>query len=539
MKKGKFEAKGRGPQLVAQTARKRRRLPRWLLVAVLTLLLAFGGLQIYWLLTPAPADAASGGLTKEETVAQFQSLAELLEKQDMNLVLYPDDSSSHDVPIVLTLTPAQSRVRVDLTGLEKDLEDGVGKVARGRYVVNPEDYISLDRLALRELAEQTEQEWARPYLPSFSGLSSHLEGDRTYEELTVNVGMAGREISADEIYETLIRSYYAGELSPTMTYQTYMPEALDVQAICARYRTEPVDAELDLKTFEITPEVSGLGVDKAELERTLDYALPGKGYTIPLRPITPDVTAAKLETYLYGHILAEAHTPHSRINDRTNNLILACAEIDGTILMPGDVFSFNEVVGERTKARGYKEATAYVGGASVPEIGGGVCQVASSIYYATLQADLPTVERHSHTYLVTYVPQGMDAAIYWKQLDFKFENSSPYPIKIEASVADGEVHIYLRGREWKDYHVDLSFEILDETPWETVEQYVYDDSYATGETIVAPYTGYRIATYKKIYDANGDLLDTEQIAVSRYAKRDKVVAVRRYVQPPTDPSGND
>ena len=217
MKKGKFEAKGRGPQLVEQTERKRRRLPRWLLVALPVLLLALGGLQAHWLLTPAPETKAPGSMIKEETVADYQRLAEKLEKQDMTLVLYPDDSSSHDVPIVLTLTPAQSRVRVDLTGLEKDLEDEVGKVARGRYVVNPEDYISLDRLALRELAEQTEQEWARPYLPSFAGLSSHLEGDRSYEELTVNVGMAGREISADEIYETLLRAYYAGELSPTMT----------------------------------------------------------------------------------------------------------------------------------------------------------------------------------------------------------------------------------------------------------------------------------------------------------------------------------
>ena len=182
-----------------------------------------------------------------------------------------------------------------------------------------------------------------------------------------------------------------------------------------------------------------------------------------------------------------------------------------------------------------REAIAYISGASVPEIGGGVCQVASSIYYATLQADLPAVERHAHTYLVTYVPQGMDAAIYWGSLDFQFENISPYPIKIEASVSDGDVHILLRGMEWKDYTVELSYEIQEEIPWEVEERAVYDDEYETGDTIVTPYTGYLVATYKKRYDLDGNLLDTEQISYSRYSKRNKVVAVRVW----TDTSYSD
>ena len=128
----------------------------------------------------------------------------------------------------------------------------------------------------------------------------------------------------------------------------------------------------------------------------------------------------------------------------------------------------------------------------------------------------------------------MDAAIYWGRLDFKFENTSPYPIKIEASVSDGDVHILLRGMEWKDYTVELSYEILEEIPWEVQERYVYDDKYETGDTIVSPYTGYLIATYKKLYDLDGTLLETERIAYSRYSKRDKVVAVRAW-NDPADP----
>ena len=543
--RGKFEAKppktetrpeaapAAQAQPAEQTQLKKHKAPVWLVVTLLVLLAgALGGLQYRWLITPAPESEYPGSLTKEEMLAKYQALAQVLEHENMSLVLYPGDSASHDVPINLILTPAQSGVRVNLAGLEQDLNADVGKVARGRYRVEPEDYIFVDRAALRRLAERTEQEWSQPYLPSFAGVSISMAGPEEIRSLTVNTGIAGRVISANEIYDTLLASYLAGEMEPSLTYETFIPEKLDVEEICARTRLDPVDAQLDETTFEITPEEPGLGVDPKELEQTLNFAVAGQGYTVPMHTLKPKVTAESLLTSLYGHILAEAHTPHTRIDDRTTNLILACAEINGTILMPGEVFSFNETVGERTAARGFREATAYVGGNSVPEIGGGVCQVASSIYYATLQADLPAVERHAHTYLVTYVPQGMDAAIYWNLLDFKFENTSPNPIKIEASVSDGEVHILLRGREWKDYHVDLSYEILDEFPWTTVERYVYDDSYATGDTIVTPYTGYRIATYKKLYDMQGNLLDTIQIAVDRYSKRDKVVAVRRWSQEP-------
>ena len=142
-----------------------------------------------------------------------------------------------------------------------------------------------------------------------------------------------------------------------------------------------------------------------------------------------------------------------------------------------------------------------------------------------LQADLRTVERHAHTYLVTYVPQGMDAAIYWGSLDYKFENTSPYPVKIEATVADGDVHIILRGTEWKDYTVKLSYKVLEEIPYETKTRLVTDGSYKNGEVIVTPYTGYTITTYKTTVDLLGNPIETTKIKTSFYSKRDKVVAL--------------
>ena len=128
--------------------------------------------------------------------------------------------------------------------------------------------------------------------------------------------------------------------------------------------------------------------------------------------------------------------------NRTNNLVLACKQINGTILQPNEIFSFNQIVGERTMAKGYKAAHVFQGrNKTIMGLGGGVCQVASTMFNASLIADFEIVERHQHSQRVTYVPLGQDAAIYWKNTDFKFKNTTDYPIKITAKCKNGKLTI--------------------------------------------------------------------------------------------------
>ncbi|MBR7010457.1 MAG: VanW family protein [Oscillospiraceae bacterium] len=535
MKQGKFQA-GRKPEGAEKTGERRR--PDWLLILVPILVIAALAAIVF-------LNAGSGnveetldeGMSKSDTLNLYRWMAGVLEQHDMVLTLKADDPELEIPPITLTVPPAMSRVQVDLAGLEADLDRGVGRVGFLRYSVDPKQYISLDRAALRRLAEQTEGIQRRDFQESFAVLDSHSIGEDEVHELVVNVGSKGRAVSAEAIYEALLEAYYRAELSPVLSYEARDPKPLDADALWKEFCVPPVDAVLNETDFSITPDIPGYGFDKAELEALLPMADEGTAYRLLLRPVQAERTAAVVEASLYDETLAEAHTPHSWINDRTVNLKLACEAINGTVVMPGEIFSFNETVGERTAAKGYREATVYgAGGASVPELGGGVCQVASSIYYAVLQADLETVERSSHMYLVTYVPQGMDAAIYWGMLDYKFRNSSPYPLKIEADVSDGRVHIYLKGTEWKDYRVKLSYQILEEVPYETTYQYVYDGSYAPGDTIVSPYTGYLISTYRTVLDDEGNAVETTKISTSRYRKRDKVVAALPPTPTPTAPT---
>lgn len=543
MKQGKFEAgrkKEELPKLLkaapqqpaaSETAAggpgeggEPRRRPDWLLFA-LPVVVVLAVAAIVWLCLRQNGQSQKNGpvgMTKEETLAHFRQLADTLEHGDMVLTLEPDDPAGGE-PYVFTMTPAQSMVRVDLAGLEADLEEGVGKVARGRYDPDPTSYISLDRSALRGLVQTAAGTCNQPFLESFAVLE-RTGGQQEQQMLVLNRGQRGRTVSEEAVLLTLLSAYCSGELEPKLSYQTRLPKPLNEEEIFLRYCTAPTDAVMDEKTFVITPETLGFGVTHQQLTDALARLEEGKALVLPMGELVPDVTAQALEEALFADVLGEAHTPHSWVDDRTHNLMLACEAIDGTVVMPGEIFSFNEVVGERTAAKGYREATAYMSGASVPEIGGGVCQVASSIYYAVLQADLYTVERHAHTYLVTYVPQGMDAAIYWGALDYKFENSSPYPVKIEADVADGDVHIILRGTEWKDYTVKLSYKILQEVPYETKTQIVTDGSYKNGDVIVSPYTGYTVTTYKTLIDLEGNPIETVKLKTSVYNKRDKVVA---------------
>ena len=263
---------------------------------------------------------------------------------------------------------------------------------------------------------------------------------------------------------------------------------------------------------------------------------------MPFQILVPEHTKESLEADLFRDVLAYAHTDHTWNSNRTRNLELACEAIDGYILKPGAVFSFNETVGERTAEKGYKAATVYSGMESVQELGGGVCQVASTLYYCTLYADLEVVSRAVHTFSVDYVPMGMDATVYWGSLDYQFRNNTDYPIKINASVHDGYVDIEFIGTDTKDYYVKMDYVVLSKDPWETKEKEITDGSYEDGETITTPYTGYTVDTYKYKYDKETDELISEAFeAHSEYARRDTVVAVvpRPAAPPATDPPATD
>lgn len=177
---------------------------------------------------------------------------------------------------------------------------------------------------------------------------------------------------------------------------------------------------------------------------------------------------------------------------RNQNLALACEAIDGLILEPGAAFSFNDTVGERTEEKGYVAASTYYDGEGTSEIGGGIGQVASMLYCASLKLGLEQLERAGNTYAVTYVPLGFDAAVYWGVTDYRFCNSLDTAIEIRAYVADEQVTVELWGQPEEAQNIELECAMV-------------------GDNVVE--------TYQVYLDENGEVLRQELITTTQYKER--------------------
>ncbi len=193
-------------------------------------------------------------------------------------------------------------------------------------------------------------------------------------------------------------------------------------------------------------------------------------------------------------------------NKRNTNVRLAAEALNGTIVQPGEEFSFNSVVGQRTAEKGYQEAAAYNSGAVVQEIGGGVCQISSTLYRVVFQSGMEVTFRRSHTFEPNYVTPGQDAAISWEQPDFRFVNTSDNPIGIRASYENRKATVSLFGIPVLEDGVtwDLASEKVEEIDPPEPE-YVEDPTLAPGteKTVKAATNGSRWDTYKVVYK-NGE-----------------------------------
>ena len=474
------------------------------------------------------------GLSRTELESSAQQASDALAHNAMTLTLEPTGPDTLETPIVLTLTPEQSGASLDLDRLRADLNAGTGKIGADDYEVDLGDYLVLRDDTVRTMAEELAETYGTLYSDASSEVVTEKSDSETQKVLVLHKGVTGRSITADRI-EAALKSAYLGvargtsegsPFRPTLSYLCEVPDQLDLDALWDLYCIAPQDARYDPEKDQIIDDIPGIGFDLEAARTVLAEAEDGAELRIPLTEQRAALTAKKLKKVLFRDTIASFDTVHSWNAPRTNNLILACAALNGTVIQPGEVFSFNKTVGERTEEKGYQAAEAYVsGGASKPELGGGVCQVASTIYCAVLYADLETVERYNHMYAVPYTPQGMDAAIYWGHQDYKFRNTSGYPIRMEASVSGGKVHIKLIGTEWKDYTVEMSCKVWDTYEYESVvEDFPRNSGYREGQIIQTPYTGYDMTTYRTLIYKDGSRSETTKVADSHYNKRNEIIA---------------
>jgi len=229
---------------------------------------------------------------------------------------------------------------------------------------------------------------------------------------------------------------------------------------------------------------------------------------------------------LFKQNLAKFTTIYDAGNtNRASNIALAAKTINGTILLPGEEFSYNKIIGNTTKEKGYKLGGAYVGGKVVQAYGGGVCQVSTTIYNAVLYANLEIIERHNHSYSVAYVPAGRDATVSYGGKDFKFKNSRTYPIRIDANAKNGVISVTITGiKEEKEYDIELTSTVLSTTPCETTYEKVSTLNEGQEKVIQKGHSGQTSVAYK-IVKYNGQVISKTVLSKDTYKPMNKIVQV--------------
>ena len=324
-------------------------------------------------------------------------------------------------------------------------------------------------------------------------------------QLVKNLGAS--RVDQAEVCQKVKEAFVREDYSP-IDYQ--LPEASGqqeddgaalLQELYDQVFVEPMDAQYDQVTGGVIQGVQGVRFDMDEAMRLWQEAQPGQTVIIPLIREDPEVTAEQLEQKLFADVLSEKSTSLAGSSAaRINNITLAAAALNGTVIQPGEEFDYNTCLGERTAARGYQAAGVYSNGKHETALGGGICQGSSTLYYCAMVANLTITVRYDHYFTVNYLPLGMDATVSWGGPDFRFRNSRDYPIKIQAYVANGYLTIKLLGTD-----VDGSYVKITNTTWEDADFY-----YAQ--------------TYRNVYDKNGNLLSSTKEASSRYHKEEAETA---------------
>ena len=460
-----------------------------------------------------------GGMSRSAAVDKIEKESgALYEGQNVSVTIY---ETTYDIPVEDVLQSVDSEqsaanaFAVGRTGNPLVRMWNVIKAAAGQNEAQiaatvDEDGLTqaLEDIASKALTEPVEPTW-----------------EIGTDTMTIYAGKPGVNFDSAAVEQVLDEKIRLMDFEPyEVSVELSETPQIDIDKIAEQVIGDPVSATVskeDGKT--IIPEKVGVQFDVEEA-RTIIGDGSAESYEIPVTTTAAKVTAEKLEEVLFRDTLASCSTSLNEGNvPRTNNVRLASAAINGTILNPGEEFSYNNVVGERTTERGYQSAGAYSGNEIIDEVGGGVCQPSSTLYMAVLRADLEVTQRVNHSFTVAYTPLGEDATVSWGGPDFCFKNDTDYPIKILAEQSNGQLTMTIVGTKTSDKTVTTRTEVIETYTPQRIEK--KDNSMMVGQSRVevSGIPGYSTRTYKIITE-NGQT--TEELAnTSNYIKRDEVVYV--------------
>lgn len=347
--------------------------------------------------------------------------------------------------------------------------------------------------------------------------------------LIISKGKDGIVIDSNKLTSNLI--CIVNDLNSTETLLNIPTEfkkasTLNINTVYNEIRRDPQDAYYTTEPYKIYPHVDGIDFDISIEEAINLFNNSTDTCSIPLKFEQPSITVRDLGIEAFPDLLASYSTKYSTSNkNRSTNIRLASEKVDGIVIMPGEIFSYNTTVGQRTAAAGFKSAAVYVGGEVTNGIGGGICQVSSTLYNAALLSNLEIVERYNHGFNPGYVPAGRDATVSWGGPDFKFQNTRNYPIKVVCSGTGGTINVEVYGfKEENEYEVEIESYITRYIPYSTIEK--NNPNLAKGETIILQNgsSGCKSVAYR-ILKKDGEIVSKTLLSQDTYNPHNKIVSV--------------
>lgn len=355
-------------------------------------------------------------------------------------------------------------------------------------------------------------------------------------KLIVEEGKDGIEVSKAKLKESILNSIEKRNLEDVakdnysqiinIPTQKAKASSIDMDKIYSEIHRQPQDAYFELEPYKIYPDVDGVDLAISLEEAKKQITGEAQEYQFDLKITKATKTIKDLGTEAFPYLISSFSTRYDASNtNRSTNLRIAAEKINGTVLLPGEVFSYNKTVGKRTVEEGYKDAKIYADGGVVDGLAGGICQISSTLYNAVLLANLEIVERRNHSFTTSYVAAGRDATVVWGAIDFQFKNSRNYPIKIEASVKNGVAEFKIHGmQEQQEYEISIIPKTTASIPYSTTQ--IPDPTLAPGQQIPvqAGHLGYKVTTYivKKL---NGVEVSRELLSNDTYQPMRAIVRV--------------
>lgn len=386
---------------------------------------------------------------------------------------------------------------------------------------NLELNLSFNEEIMKSIFSTLDEEWGEKFVDN----SYYIDEDK----LVIVRGKAGVVIDEEELRKevtNLIREKIEGKTKSEIEIPviTKNPSEIDVEKIQKEIHKDAKDASYNKKEGKLSIHSDGVDFGISIEEARQIVSEEKEEYVIPLRITEPAITTSMLGEDAFPDKLASFSTRYDASNtNRATNIDLAAKAIDGTILLPGEKFSFNSVVGPTTASKGYKLAGAYSAGELVENYGGGICQVSSTVYDTALYANLEIVERYNHSMIVSYLDPSLDATISYGSRDFKFLNSRKYAIRIGAKATNGILEVEIKGI-FEDDEVEIELQSETTDIIEPNVKYVYDSSLGEGQEVVKTggANGIKSKAYK-IVKKNGRVLSKEVISEDSYNPMTKVI----------------